>query len=829
MGGEYCFGCMEMIDAYPCPHCGFQGTEEGLPYALLPGTILKGRYLVGKVLGQGGFGITYMGLDLQLHRKLAIKEYYPASYACRKDATGAVIWYSGRDAQEARVSGREMFLKEARKMSLVSHIPEVVQVYDMFQGNDTAYICMDFIEGVTLADHLNTEGPLNWPATQKIFLPVISAMEQVHKAGLVHRDLSPDNIMLRNDGSIRILDLGAAKDLNVNTGKSSMQVAKSGFSPPEQYMVSGNSGSWTDVYAMAATMYYTLTGNVPLPSMDRMNPEGDKLDWDLPRLQVLPNSARKALQHAMALKIADRTQTMEAFTKELTAAPDPEPKKKPRPRKMLIAAAALVLALLAGFLLIRPDASGETSLAAEGQPIWAKVTEDGRGYIPMPDGTIIEIDQKVTQAVITADRKHILGITHGSLYMTDSNQEGFTLLTGDCEAITEVRNDGVIYYSANGPSFRVPFAEPIAQHIGMYTDYLVAEDTISTLYQSDESGIYTLDPNDKEGNRVGTFESSFFLDAISNDGKLAVYNYGKDGTERLMLCDSGEKVELASEQWWSSHTEFTEDSGLGVILFADKLWFKTPGKAAVEVQLNSDSWCIPVFTDDGPLSEALAKDVKSVYVSTEGEEGCNMIYVSLNGNCKQLLSGVEEYCIRNGMIVYRDTERNLRLANLKQGALSNDQLIAEDVNAFELTDNGRYIYYMRECQDMKGEFYCCTADSNQPVKIASDVFCETVGEMTTMYTDYSPDGSSVLFYKDGECVSGISKWKADLRQWNYGDDGSDPLYNGVVVDSIIRSDAEDSICWYLAYKYTDDNSNVYGDLMLHYGDSYKLFASDVAF
>ena len=326
----YCFGCMEQISGYPCPHCGYGPGSETSTYALQPGMILKGRYLVGKVLGQGGFGITYIGIDLQLQRKLAIKEYFPSTYACRKDKTGRVEWYSNATAQEMRQAGQEMVLKEARKMGKVSHIVEIVHVYDMFQENDTAYICMDFIKGITLMEHLQARGPLSWEEAKRIFLPAMAAMEEVHQAGLVHRDISPDNIMLRSAGGIRILDMGAAKDLNVNSGKSSMQVAKSGFSPPEQYMQNGSSGSWTDVYAMAATLYFALTGKLPLPAMDRMNPEGDALDWDHPQLLALPKNVQKAMKRAMELRIIDRIQTMEEFSRRLQAEPAPKPVPKPK-------------------------------------------------------------------------------------------------------------------------------------------------------------------------------------------------------------------------------------------------------------------------------------------------------------------------------------------------------------------------------------------------------------------------------------------------------------------------------------------------------------------
>lgn len=321
---------MEEIDGYPCPHCGWSTAAESRPYALRPGSILKGRYLIGKVLGQGGFGITYLGLDLHLQRKLAIKEYYPSSFVCRKDASGTVSWFSGEMARHARQSGQDMFLQEARKMSRVSRIPEVVQVFDMFRENVTAYICMDYIDGITLQKLLKSTGPLTWNRARKIFLPAMAAMVKVHKAGVIHQDLSPDNIMLQQDGSVRILDLGAAKDLKVNSGKFSMQAAKSGFSPPEQYLQNSNSGSWTDVYAMAATMYYTLTGKLPLPSLDRK--DQDTLSWDLPHLQALPEHVLYALQHAMELQISDRTQTMDDFLRELNTAAVQKATPKPVPK-----------------------------------------------------------------------------------------------------------------------------------------------------------------------------------------------------------------------------------------------------------------------------------------------------------------------------------------------------------------------------------------------------------------------------------------------------------------------------------------------------------------
>ena len=326
-----CFGCMEEIQGYPCPHCGFDPRSvKGIEYALPMGTILAGKYLVGRVLGQGGFGITYVGWDIALERKVAIKEYYPSGQVSRNPGSRGLTWYTSVQSQQAKQNGTQIFLKEARKMSKVDDIPNVVRVRDLFQENETAYIVMDFVEGETLKARLEKTGPLPWEQAKGIFLPAIQAMEQVHQAGLVHRDISPDNLMLTPDGKVKILDLGAAKDLSVNNGASSMQVAKGGFSPFEQYTQRGSSGPWTDVYAMAATVYYTLTGKLPPVATDRV--VEDTISWEEPGLKALSAQALEALQKAMVISAKNRMQSMEELEKGLySTAVEPAPTPVPQP------------------------------------------------------------------------------------------------------------------------------------------------------------------------------------------------------------------------------------------------------------------------------------------------------------------------------------------------------------------------------------------------------------------------------------------------------------------------------------------------------------------
>ena len=338
-----CFGCMEEITNDPCPYCGYphgQQTVQG--YVLQPGTILHGKYLIGKVLGQGGFGLTYIGWDLVLNRKVAIKEFFPASYVTRDTSISmALQWYRTEQAQTARSTGQEMFLKEARKMCHVASFPQVVHVLDLFRDNNTAYIIMNYIHGRHLAQQVKSDGPMPWQDVVQLLLPAIDVMQQVHDAGLIHRDLSPDNLMIQPDNSITILDLGAAKDLNLNSGDSSMQVAKGGFSPLELYVMRGSSGPWTDVYSMAATMYYAITGITPPAAVERM--DKDVLRWDLPQLRKMPPAVIHVLQKGMALQLKERYQSMADFAAALRKAASPRRRWK---LPVLAAAAAILLIVL---------------------------------------------------------------------------------------------------------------------------------------------------------------------------------------------------------------------------------------------------------------------------------------------------------------------------------------------------------------------------------------------------------------------------------------------------------------------------------------------------
>ena len=411
-----CLGCMEDLTGYPCSKCGFDPRQTGnAEYALPVETILAGKYLVGKVLGQGGFGITYIGWNLALEQKVAIKEYYPSGQVSRQPGTQQLTWYTSESARFAQESGMEMFLKEARKMAKVEDISGIVKVKDLFRENGTAYIVMDFVEGETLKNRLKQTGPMSWKQAKEIFRPAIQTMEKVHRAGLVHRDISPDNLMLTPTGDVKILDLGAAKDLNVNTGASSMQVAKSGFSPLEQYTQRGGSGPWTDVYSMAATIYYTLTGKIPPTAIDRM--ENDAICWTQPRLDTLPRAALAALKKAMVVSAQKRTQSMEELKKglfekgsepeidpETESDPEPKPEPKPAPKmpgKTIWAAVAAAVVVMVGVIWMTGLKSDRDYKKAQ-RPMETEQYEAARFETSVPE-TEAEPETSVSESEFTSE------------------------------------------------------------------------------------------------------------------------------------------------------------------------------------------------------------------------------------------------------------------------------------------------------------------------------------------------------------------------------------------------------------------------------------------
>ena len=279
-----CSGCFsEYDDSFGlCPYCGhIEGQSSGEVFCLAPGTQIAGRYIIGDMLGIGGFGITYKAWDTKLNTTMAIKEYYPSGMVNRQPGDPNVILVASKQ-DRAFFYGKTRFLQEARNMAKFSTHKSIVNVFEYFEANNTAYIVMEYLEGKTVRETMQKQnGPLPANYCVSIATDVCSALKALHKEKILHRDISPDNIMLCTNGAVKLLDFGAAR-FSAEVDSRVSVVVKPGFAPPEQYDKVNKQDGRTDLYALGATMYYAMTGIKPDESTNRL--EEDKV-VDLHRIE----------------------------------------------------------------------------------------------------------------------------------------------------------------------------------------------------------------------------------------------------------------------------------------------------------------------------------------------------------------------------------------------------------------------------------------------------------------------------------------------------------------------------------------------------------------
>ena len=311
-----CLKCMQPgLSGGVCGHCGTRsGFQQEPAFALPAGSILHGRYLVGAVLGNGGFGITYIGYDLKEDRRVAIKEFLPTGMANRYPGTTTVSVY--HTSQEFQY-GLKKFLEEARVIYKYRTHANIISVSALFEENNTAYYVMEYLEGCDLKQYLNQKGGvLPFEETLRLLLPVFDALTAIHKDGLIHRDISPDNIYICSNRQVKLLDFGAARVALMEKSKSLSVILKRGYAPAEQYQTNGNQGPWTDVYALGATFYRCITGKLPPEATERLMT--DTLVPPGHLLKDVPPAANEALLRALAVKAGNRLQNAAQFKAALT-------------------------------------------------------------------------------------------------------------------------------------------------------------------------------------------------------------------------------------------------------------------------------------------------------------------------------------------------------------------------------------------------------------------------------------------------------------------------------------------------------------------------------
>ena len=419
MSERRCYGCMQMIDGDFCPHCGWPKEKNNEPHQLPVGTVLRDQYVVGRVLGQGGFGITYLGWDRHLESAVCIKEYFP-NHAVSRDCTVSTrVHCHTEQGAEAYRASKERFLREGKILAQFREIPEIVSIYGFFEENDTVYIVMEYIKGMDLAHYVyHKGGRITADETFRILKPVMEALAQVHRAELVHRDIAPDNIMLHPRGGAKLLDFGAARmvenaDVDRGLDRSTEAIVKHGFAPMEQYQTRGNLGPWTDVYAMCATVYYCLTGQIPPEATTRMMGEADFGWGDVPGLT---QRQRLVLEKGMAILPKERYASMDELLDGLFGSapivqttPQPAPvqtpvyrapqppvsEKKKKSGKGLVIGLAAVLAVLVlgiGGFIIASMLQGALRGGIEAPAIEAPAVETPATEAPVAETPMAEAE-----------------------------------------------------------------------------------------------------------------------------------------------------------------------------------------------------------------------------------------------------------------------------------------------------------------------------------------------------------------------------------------------------------------------------------------------------
>lgn len=327
-----CLGCMETYDDNfnVCPHCGYVNdnkTEEAIH--MTPGSKLHNRYIIGRVLGYGGFGVTYIGWDEKLEQKVAIKEYLPGEFSTRMPGQTKVSVFNGEKSEQFR-DGMKKFVDEAKRLAKFQNEAGIVKIFDSFEENETAYIIMEYLDGITLKQYLEENGVMDEDTAVNLLMPVMRSLQVVHAEGILHRDIAPDNIFLTKDGEIKLIDFGASRYATTSHSRSLTVIIKPGFSPEEQYRSRGDQGAYTDVYALSATLYKMITGKTPPDAMERRakyeNQNKDILIEPHKIVKGISRNREVAILNAMNVRIEDRTPDIETFIQELYA--DPPAKRR---------------------------------------------------------------------------------------------------------------------------------------------------------------------------------------------------------------------------------------------------------------------------------------------------------------------------------------------------------------------------------------------------------------------------------------------------------------------------------------------------------------------
>lgn len=439
---KFCYSCMSRLmdeKQNTCPHCGEPLQCSAVKTNVLPpGTVLQGKFIIGKVLGSGGFGNTYIGWNNVLSCRVAIKEFFPRHMSVR-NGDRKTISVSGETMRERYNQSLQSFLEEARRLAELGDIPGIPDVYGYFQENGTGYIVMEYLEGITVKQLLrDSGGRLKYEWSRQIILSVLYTLKAIHRRGILHRDIAPDNIMITGDGIVQLIDFGVAKK-KMDVVPDPVIMLKAGYSPPEQYARNMSQGVYTDLYSVAATFYHMVTGRKPASALERM-----KQDTIQPPSSCgieLPQEAEMAMMMCLYLKPEYRLEHAEDFMTALQgqnfkpvteARPESSPDKWKRGEKKnwefplagKIASIALLVVVVMGIVLFVTQRDESRVTTSESAVVLASdvigMTEEEAGEALKSQGITFEVTE------VIFDRK----ATNGSQVIAQTPDAGMEVTDG---------------------------------------------------------------------------------------------------------------------------------------------------------------------------------------------------------------------------------------------------------------------------------------------------------------------------------------------------------------------------------------------------------------
>ena len=419
---QICYNCFQERDSLsgPCPYCGFDlaENEKKYPVALRAGTVLNDRYIVGRVLGQGGFGITYLAWDTQLEAKVAIKEFMPNEIATR---IGTTVSVAVESRSEDFTYGSERFQEEARTLAKFIGNPNIAAVTSYFDENDTSYFVMDYIEGISFKTYIaNHGGKVSVEDTLNVMIPVLRALTAVHQEGFIHRDVTPDNIYITKDGMVKLLDFGSARYSIGDKSKSLDVILKVGYAPKEQYIRRSRQGPFTDVYSCAACFYAALTGFLPPEALERL--DHDEL---VPVSQCgvdIPEYLDKAILKGLAVQPEDRFQSAEEFLNAIESqqvvelpqagsAQTGAPAKKKLSPVLIGGVAAAVIAVAVGVGVLGGGESPVAEALAPTITVAGQQVSAADNFLELVDGTLTDADIAAMKQMGNLQRIYLEGVS----------------------------------------------------------------------------------------------------------------------------------------------------------------------------------------------------------------------------------------------------------------------------------------------------------------------------------------------------------------------------------------------------------------------------------